>query len=344
MNKIALVICYMGTFPNYFQLFLDSAVRNPDVDFYIFNDKTEKINVSHNVKIIPLSLDEFNKLASSKLEIPIRVTPSQSFKICDIRPAFGVIFEDYLRSYDFWGYCDIDIIFGKVTNFITPEVLSRHDVITVEETHLAGHFTLFRNSGITVDLFRETEDYKKVFGDINCAYWFDESCGRFGRYYPIQELIDSAQTVSMYDIVMELSKKKQLRLFKKYIIREHPDPFKFVYRDGIFEDSNVYLGLDENDRKLFKEIDTKEQFMYFHLYYVKSDWRFYISQLDRLPAEFHVTSAGIIPGAPNDLISFSKWRIQKILFSGAYIAQKLSNMGLFPFLKRLTSKLNKRMP
>ncbi|WP_068816599.1 DUF6625 family protein [Phormidesmis priestleyi] len=343
MNKIALVNCYMGTLPNYFQLFLDSAVRNPDIDFYIFNDETEKINVSHNVKIIPLSLGEFNKLASSKLELSIGVTHNHGYKLCDLKPAYGVIFEDYLRGYDFWGYCDIDIIWGKVTNFVTPEVLSSHDVITVEKTHLAGHFTLFRNSGITIDLFRQTEDYKKVFADINRAYWFDESCKRFGRYYPIQELIDSAQTVSMYDIVMELSQKKQLRLFMKYVIREYPDPFRFVYRNGILEDSNVYLGLDENGHGYFKELDTKEQFMYFHLYHVKSDWRFYISQLDRLPSEFHVTSAGIIPGAPNDLISVNKWRIQKILFSGAFLAQSLSEMGLFSFLKRLTSKLNKRV-
>jgi hypothetical protein len=36
----------------------------------------------------------------------------------------------------------------------------------------------------------------------------------------------------MYDIVMELSQKKQLRLFMKYVIREYPDPFRFVYRNG----------------------------------------------------------------------------------------------------------------
>jgi hypothetical protein len=103
MNKIALVNCYMGTLSNYFQLFSDSAVHNPDIDFYIFNDKTEKINVSHNVKIIPLSLGEFNKLASSKLELSIGVTHNHGYKLNDFKPAYGVIFEYYLRGYDFWG-------------------------------------------------------------------------------------------------------------------------------------------------------------------------------------------------------------------------------------------------
>ena len=37
MNRIALVNCYMGALPNCFQLFLNSATQNLDIDFYIFN-------------------------------------------------------------------------------------------------------------------------------------------------------------------------------------------------------------------------------------------------------------------------------------------------------------------
>lgn len=321
MNKIALINCYMGTFPNYFQFFLDSAARNPDVDFFIFNNQLEKIDTSHNVKFIPLSLDEFNDLASAKLDLPIEITHRYGYKLCDLKPAYGVVFEDYLRGYDFWGHCDIDIIWGKITNFITPEVLSNYDVITAEVIYLAGPFTLFRNSGLTVDLFRRTEDYKKLFTDTSRYYGFDECCDRWGKHYPIEELINSGQTVSMTDIVMELSEKLQLRLFNKYISRQFPDPFRYIYHDGMFEDFNVYLGHDDNNNKSFKvntkEQFTKEQFMYFHLFDVKNDRsyrRFYIPQLDRLPSEFCVTNGGIIPAPSNNIISVNKWKIQKLLW------------------------------
>ena len=343
MNKIALITCYMGTFPNYFQLFLDSAAKNLDIDFYIFNNGSQSIRTSSNVKIIPMSLEELNHLASSKLDLQINITSNYGYKLCDLKPAYGVIFEDYLTHYDFWGNCDIDVIWGRITRFLTPETLANFDVFTFEETHFAGHLTIFRNSGVTVDLFRQTEDYKKVFTDNSHCHNFDECCYRWGKYYSLKELADSGQPVSIYDIVMELEAKQQLRLFMKYIMREYPDPFRFIYRDGVFEDCSSYFGLDSNNNGVFKDLDTKEEFMYFHLYHVKNDWRFYISQFDYLPSEFTVSSEGIIPGSPNNLFSTSKWKIQKALYSGAYLAHSLNELGVSSFLKKCISKLYRRV-
>ena len=343
MNKIALVSCYMGVFPNYFQLFLDSAAKNLDVDFYIFNNGSQSIKTSSNVKIISMSLEELNRIASSKLDLPINITPSYGYKLCDLKPAYGVIFEDYLTRYDFWGHCDIDVIWGRITHFLTPEKLANFDVLTFEETHFAGHLTLFRNSGVTIDLFRQTEDYKKVFTDNSRCHNFCECCYRWGKYHPLKELIDSSQTVSIYDIVMDLKGKQQLRLFIKYIMREYPDPFRFVYRDGVFEDCSSYLGLDDNSHGVFKDLNTKEEFMYFHLYHIKDDWRFYISQFDYLPSEFTVSSEGIIPGSPNNMFSIGKWKIQKALYSSAFLIRSLNELGVASFLKKGISKLHRRV-
>ena len=43
-------------------------------------------------------------------------------------------------EYDFWGYCDIDLIFGNIRKFITDDILDKYDKILSR-----GHFTLFRN-------------------------------------------------------------------------------------------------------------------------------------------------------------------------------------------------------
>ena len=298
MNRIALVTCYIGSLPDYFQYFLDSALLNPDIDFYIFNSHCSKSETSSNVKVIPLTLEEFNNLASQKLELNINLT--DGYKLCDLKPAYGVVFEDYLKCYDFWGHCDIDVIWGRISHFLTEEILRGFDVIGTKQTNLVGHFALYKNSGITKDLFRQTDDYKKVFVDKdNYYYGYDETCRRWGEYYPLEELRNSSQMVSISDIAMDLKAKQKLKVYMHNLMREYPDPFSFTYRDGIFTDL----------------LNDSEEFMYFHLVHLKSNWKFFIPQMTRLPSEFMVVSGGIIPGAASNFLVAFRWKIAKMLIA-----------------------------
>jgi len=298
MNRIALVTCYIGSLPDYFQYFLDSAILNPDIDFYIFNSHCSKPETSSNVKIIPLTLEEFNNLASQKLELSINLT--DGYKLCDLKPAYGVIFEDYLKCYDFWGHCDIDVIWGRISHFLTEAILHDFDVIGTKRTNLVGHFALYRNSGITKDLFRQTDDYKNVFIDKdNYYYGFDETCRRWGEYHPLEELRDSSQMVSISDIAMDLEAKQKLKVYRQNLMREYPDPFCFTYRDGRFTDL----------------LNDSEEFMYFHLVHLKGNWKFFIPQMTRLPSEFAVVSGGIIPGATSNFLVVFRWKIAKMLIA-----------------------------
>lgn len=309
MNRIALVTCYIGSLPDYFRYFLDSAILNPDIDFYIFNSHCVKSETSGNVKIIPLALKEFNNLASQKLELNINLT--DGYKLCDFKPAYGVIFEDYLKLYDFWGHCDIDVIWGRVSNFLTEEILCDFDVIGTKQTNLVGHFALYRNSGITKDMFRQTDDYKKVFIDKdNYYYGFDETCRRWGKCYSLQELRDSSQIVSISDIVMDLEANQKLKVYMKNIMREYPDPFCFKYRDGIFTDL----------------LSNSEEFMYFHLVHLKNNWKFFIPQMTNLPSEFAVVSGGIIPGAPSNPLVVFRWKIAKMLIAIEHGLQRVREL------------------
>jgi hypothetical protein len=60
MNRIALIVVYIGTLPDYVRYFLESAALNPDIDFYIFNNNFTKPEISSHIKNIPLTLDEFS--------------------------------------------------------------------------------------------------------------------------------------------------------------------------------------------------------------------------------------------------------------------------------------------
>jgi hypothetical protein len=76
--------------------------------------------------------------------LQLNFKPSGSYKICDIRPAFGDIYYEDIESYDYFGFGDLDVIYGDIRKFYTDEVLA-FDVISTHEGMLSGHLALFRN-------------------------------------------------------------------------------------------------------------------------------------------------------------------------------------------------------
>ncbi|MEH2316944.1 DUF6625 family protein [Nostoc sp.] len=323
MNRIAFVIFYAGPLPDYFRFFSESVSRNKDVDVYVFNDHLSKQDISGNLKLIPLTLEQFNRLASSKLNITINIT--RGYKLCDLRPAYGLIFQDYLKNYDFWGYCDLDVIWSNVSHFITEDLLSIYDVITASEKFIAGHFTLFRNNEVTQNLFRQLEDYKKVFADSELYYGFDESGGKWeGNIYTLEYLQQTNQTASIYDIIMNLKEEYQLKVWMKDLSRDYPQ-FNLVYRNGLFTDLN-----------------SKSEFMYFHLVQAKYFWmfHFYIPPINHLPSEYCIVSGGIIPYPQNNKVARFKWRIDRLLFITKYYYRRYREIGFYAAIGKLVNKLS----
>lgn len=169
-RKCCFIIPYFGKFPNYFNLFLKSCRYNKDFNWLIFTDDRHKYDYPNNVEVIYTTFKEIKKLIQSKFNFKISL--DGPYKLCDYRPAYGFIFKDYLKNYDFWGYCDIDLIFGNLSNFIDDEILSKYDKIG----HL-GHLSLYRNEDTINMIFKKKYNglsrYKEVFKmKDNCI--FDE--------------------------------------------------------------------------------------------------------------------------------------------------------------------------
>lgn len=139
--KVALIVPYFGCFPNYFNLWLKSASYNTNFDFLIFTDNwNEDFNVPENVKIIIISLDDIKGKVSQILKY--KFVLHNPYKLCDYKPLYGLIFEEHLAGYDFWGHCDPDIIWGDLSKFITSEHFNNYDRI-----YARGHLCLYRNVG-----------------------------------------------------------------------------------------------------------------------------------------------------------------------------------------------------
>jgi hypothetical protein len=104
-------------------------------------------------------------------ELPVDL--KRAYKICDIKSAFGDIFSEEVKNYDFWGHCDMDVIFGKVRSFMTADLLNKYDMITTRKK-IAGHFTLFRNNNYINNLYKKHDDYEMVFTSKG-RYHYDEN-------------------------------------------------------------------------------------------------------------------------------------------------------------------------
>lgn len=146
MKKCCFIIPYFGKFNNYFPLFLKTCAWNTDFNWLVITDDETPYDYPNNFRVIKMSFDKLKELVQSKFDFPISL--EKPYKLCDYKPAYGYIFEEYLSGYKFWGHCDTDVLMGNLNTFFTDELFSKYDKIGC-----LGHMILYRN----------TEDNNRVF-------------------------------------------------------------------------------------------------------------------------------------------------------------------------------------
>ena len=158
--------------------FLESCRRNPDIDWLLFSDCGTPDNLPSNVTIESMSFSEYCQLVSRRLGIDF--SPQAAYKLCDIKPALGHIHVDRLEGYDFWGFGDIDLIYGNLREYFTADRLAGYDLFSTHERRVAGHLCLMRNSARKRELFMQIKNWKERFTD-QAHHALDE--GAFSRIF-----------------------------------------------------------------------------------------------------------------------------------------------------------------
>ncbi len=175
MRKVIIILPYFGGFPSYFGLWIESVRNNPSIDFLIFSDNDDYFdhNIPENIIFKHIEFGDFTSLIQKKF--PFESALPNAYKLCDYKPAYGYIFSEEIKKYDFWGFCDCDLIFGNIRKFITDDILLNYDKIFVR-----GHLTLVRNNQRMNEFFMSKIDgcpyYKDVYTD-NINRIFDEASG-----------------------------------------------------------------------------------------------------------------------------------------------------------------------
>ena len=171
-----------------------------------------------NVKLIHYTIDQFKADATKALEFEVVV--GHGYKLCDFKPAYGCIFKNLIKGYDFWGYCDIDIIFGNIRNFMTCEILNEYDVISARHDYLTGCFALYRNNIEMRELFKESKDYIRIFTSSE-NFFFDETNFAFKEFgIGLHYSQIKTEIESMTHIVRRLQESNSLKAYFEFQIVE----------------------------------------------------------------------------------------------------------------------------
>jgi len=219
MPRIIFIIAYMGEYPWYFPYFLHSCRYNPTVDFLIFSDNNDpNLELPPNVKMVSCSIEQFKAGAAKALGFDAAV--ESGYKLCDFKPAYGAIFSDYVKDYDFWGYCDVDVIFGNIRLYMTDELLNEYDVISARHDYLTSCFALYRNNAYMCELFRQSKDYRKVFTDPR-NFFFDETNYAFEAFEKgLHYSQIRTEVESMTHVVRRLQEENKLKAYFEFQIVE----------------------------------------------------------------------------------------------------------------------------
>jgi hypothetical protein len=201
------------------------------VDFFIFTDNIPDYEVPENVKIIHFTLDDFNALATSKLHFEVNL--SKPYKLCDFKPAYGFLFSEYLKDYDFWGITDIDVVYGRIREFMTDDILEEYDIVCVRHDFITACCMLFANKDNINLLFKKSKDYEMIF-TTSKNYAFDESNFEQSAIKEKEDIFSiECEIETMQHIILQEEKIGNLKAHFDFLICEGTAG-KLKWENGMF--------------------------------------------------------------------------------------------------------------
>lgn len=237
-NEIAFLVPYFGKLPSYFDAFLQS-VANKNFDVFFFTDYDQPKELPANCKWHHYSFNQLQQRLSEKLQLNIAFKNPR--KLCDFKPALGLIFQDYIKQYNFWGSIDLDLCVGNFEKYGNKSILETADVFSGIKEYVSGSCFMVRNTAYHNSLFKKSKDWQTVF--LTEKYMgFDECGGRFFRqlkagktFAEIQPLVES------FTEVLFNEPQEQTRLYFKDIIAEPEEGISYVDADKVIYDEQEYL-------------------------------------------------------------------------------------------------------
>lgn len=240
------------------------------------------------------------------------VADFRPYKLCDLKPMYGYIFEEYLKEFNFWGHCDVDTIMGNLDKWLSEEFLERYDKL-----FCLGHMTIYRNSFANNRVFmhrlKDKLSYKDVLSNERIM-WFDEE---WNNDYNINRIfLDTGKKVFKEDLSLNISYSYNNFVRGKYVGKDNTTmPFGFEIEQM---KKAIYIWDQGNLFRIYSEKGKlkKEHFLYMHLQNRPMKMNFsllYVDRFEVIPDEFIPCRENTITNDNIDGLCICKsWLVQKL--------------------------------
>ena len=147
-GKVLLIVPYFGSFGPWVPLYLHSLASQQTVDLLLLCD-TEPPALPANARRVAMTFDQVRALATARLRTNVRLHRIRN--LCDLKPAYGLVFEDFMAGYEYWAFGDEDVLYGDIDRMLAPHLDGAADLV-IPGTNSArmqgstqGHLTIVRN-------------------------------------------------------------------------------------------------------------------------------------------------------------------------------------------------------
>lgn len=154
MKKMLLRV-WVGDLPNWIEKWYENMDRLKPYgyDYILFNDY--EFVRQRAAESLGISLPKYAEIANTRKSVA--------------GPCFGELFAQELAGYDFWGHCDQDTVFGRLDRFLPDAKLNECDIWSNDPDAICGPFTLYRNIPKVNALWRNVENWRKIFSSAGYA-------------------------------------------------------------------------------------------------------------------------------------------------------------------------------
>lgn len=291
-KSIVIFTPWFGRWPDWMKFYLQSCRYNPDVSWVLISDCPPLADLPANVRLLSYSFADYRKLCGERLGLACRW--DNAYKICDLRPAYAEIHRELIEGYDYWGYGDLDVVYGRIRDVYTDEVLS-NDIVSTHPEIVCGHFALMRNSPEMNGAFRRVRGWRHLLSQAEHRS-FDERAFS-NLFVPVRGTFASRVKQRLRSPHLDV----RGRFVERFSTNLRPRP----WIDG----SQNYPKMWTWDRgRLTADVSGERAFLYLHF----SNWQSARwtddavapwSRLDRLdnvpedrPERFTISAAGFNPG------------------------------------------------
>ncbi len=264
-SSIILIIPYFGRFHSYFQLWLQSCKYNPTINWLILTDDETVYDYPTNVKVVYTDFDAVVKDFQKCYDFPIVL--SKPYQLCEFKVAYGEVFAQYTGGFDFWGHCDIDVIWGNLRKHLNEDILQSFSKISWR-----GHLTLYKNTGHINKLYRTPIDgidfYKYAFAnptgfplapDERAINYLYESQGE--KIY--KELMFADLKIRSFNFsLLHFPEEENFKNKKQIFLWENGNLFRLYTKDGkVYIEDFAYIHFLKRNMEPEKGFELKNRFL-----------------------------------------------------------------------------------